>query len=128
MFLKHTYVAFLWALLILALCGLPGNEFPDLSFWRLLTFDKFAHAFVFSVLVVLLIVGFKKQRTFFFLRENAIKISFYSSIAYGGIVEILQQILFAGRSADLLDFLSNGLGCLVGLLCFYLIYIRKSSQ
>ena len=24
--------------------------------------------------------------------------------------------------------LSNGVGCLVGLLCFYLIYIKKSSQ
>ena len=125
MFLKHTFIPFLWALLILALCGLPGNEFPDLSFWQLLSFDKFAHAFVFAVLVVLLIVGLKKQRTYFFLRENAINTSLVYSVFYGGLVEVLQQLLFLERSADWVDFIANGIGCLIGLLSFYIIYVRE---
>jgi VanZ family protein len=128
MFLKHTFLPFLWAVFILALCGLPGKDFPDLSFWQLLTFDKFAHAFVFAVLVVLLIVAFKKQSKYYFLRQNAINTSLLSAIAYGGIVEILQQMLFSGRNADFLDFISNTIGCLVGLFCFYLIYVRKVNN
>lgn len=122
MFFKHTFVAFLWALFILALCGLPGNGFPDLSFWQLLTFDKFAHAFVYAVLVVLLIVGFKKQRRFLALRYNAVKAAMLSSIAYGGIVEFLQQLIFIQRSGDLIDFFANTVGCVLGLFSFYLIY------
>jgi VanZ family protein len=125
MFLRHNTVGILWALFILALCGLPGGGFPDLSFWRLLTFDKFAHAFVFAVLVVLLIVGFKKQRTFPVLRYIAVKAAMAFSLIYGALVELLQKLIFIDRTGDLIDFIANSLGCFIGLLAFYLIYGKE---
>lgn len=128
MFLKHNIYGILWALLILALCGLPGRDFPDLSFWKLLTFDKFAHAFVFAVQVLLLIVGFKKQRTFPLLKYVAVKASLAISLSYGALVELLQQLVFTDRTADLLDFIANSLGCFLGLLGFYLIYGKDAKS
>jgi len=128
MFIKHTSLPFLWALFILALCGLPGQDFPDLSFWQLLTFDKFAHAFVFAILVIMLTVAFKKQRKFFFLREYAIKTAVLSSVTYGGAVELFQQALFIGRHADIFDFIANTIGCFLGLFSFYLIYLRNNTK
>jgi VanZ family protein len=128
MFLKHISLPFIWALFILALCGLPGHDFPDLSFWQLLTFDKFAHAFVFAVLAIMLIVAFKKQRKFFFLRENSIKTALISSILYGGVIELIQQAFFIGRYADIFDFIANTIGCFLGLFSFYLIYLRNNPR
>ena len=75
MFLRHTFLAMFWALLILLLSALPGDDFPDLSFWSLLSFDKVVHAFFYAVLVELMIVGFIKQYTFRRLRFSAVTVS-----------------------------------------------------
>ena len=127
MFFKYNLPGIIWALLILVLCGLPGQDFPDLSFWKLLSFDKAAHAFVFAVLVLLLIIGFKKQYSFRNLRHHAIKIATTFSILYGGLIELLQGWVFIGRSADPFDFLANTIGCFTGLLLFYMIYGKQAS-
>ena len=71
MFFKHNLRALLWALLILILCGIPGKDLPDLSFWESLSFDKIFHFILFFILVIFMIRGFKNQNTFFFLKKYA---------------------------------------------------------
>jgi len=44
---RQFIIPFAWTIVIGVLCGLPGNTFPDLSFWKFLQFDSAAHAFVF---------------------------------------------------------------------------------
>lgn len=122
MFFKYNFWGLAWALLIFFLCGLPGGEFPDLSFWSMLAFEKVAHAFVFAVLVVLLIVGFIKQFSFPALRYMAVPIAPIISIIYGGAIELLQLFLFEERSADVLDFIANSAGAGLGVIAFYMIY------
>lgn len=108
----------LWALFILVLCGIPGRDIPHISFLELLSFDKFVHAGVFFVLLLLLIRGSVLQTRFNFLSQYSFSISGSLCILYGGILELMQEAVFEERSADLYDFVANSFGVLVGMV-FY---------
>ncbi len=127
MFLKHNFSAFLWALLILLLCGIPGKDIPVVSFLDSLSFDKVVHFLLFAVLAVLTIKGFKKQTSFLFLEKYA-KISAVTIVTfYGGLTEILQGIVFVDRKASIYDFFANFIGCLTGMLLYNFINKKLSS-
>lgn len=121
MFLKHTKWAMLWALLILILCGMPGRDIPHISFLELLSFDKFVHAGIFFVLVLLTIRGFLLHTTIDLLQRNAKIIATAICIFYGGLLEIMQGTLFQERSADVFDFIANSFGVIVGLIMYAFI-------
>ena len=108
----------LWALLILVLCGIPGRDIPHISFLELLSFDKFVHAGIFFVLIVLTIRGFLLQTTFNKIQHSPKTISFLICVAYGGALELLQDVVFEERSADIYDFIANSFGCIIGLLLY----------
>jgi VanZ family protein len=110
--------AMLWALIILILCGIPGRDIPHISFLELLSFDKFVHAGIFFVLVLLTIRGFLLQSKFIFLTHHAKLMAFVICVVYGGSLEIMQGTIFEERSADIFDFIANSFGCMIGLLCY----------
>jgi hypothetical protein len=97
----------IWALFIAFLCGLPGKDIPHISFLELLSFDKFVHASVFLILVLLIQNAISKTPN----KKNALAYALCFSIPYGGVLEILQQELFEDRTADLFDFIANTVGC-----------------
>ena len=99
----------IWALFIAFLCALPGKDIPHISLLELLSFDKFVHAFIFLVLVILIYHAAKKTPN----RKNALVYALCLSIPYGGILEIMQQEFFEDRTADLFDFIANTIGCLI---------------
>lgn len=78
---------------------------------------------MFMVLTFLMIVGLKKQFTYPKLRHQAIRIAFFISSMFGICIELLQQTMGAGRSGDVIDVLSNTIGCLIGIVIFKWIYI-----
>ncbi len=86
-----------------------------------MSFDKFAHGFVFCILSFLMIVGFTKQSTFYKLRNNAVIFGLIISITYALFLE-LGQLLVSGRMVEMLDAIANVLGCLSGYAVFYAIY------
>ena len=118
MFLKHNRYGLLWALLIMALCGIPGSDLPHSTFLELLQFDKLVHAGVFFVLVILLTHGFKRQETSTVLRSNPVSTALIICIAYGGLLELLQDAVFKERSADIYDFIANSFGCVAGAMLY----------
>lgn len=121
----------LWALIILVLCGIPGKDIPHISFLELLSFDKFVHAGVFFVLMLLTLRGFLLQTRYTKLQQSAKAIALVFCIAYGALMELMQGTLFEGRSASVLDIVANSFGCIVGLLLYkkiekrFLIYIIR---
>lgn len=104
----------LWALIILILCGIPGRDIPHISFLELLSFDKFVHAGIFFVLILLTIRGFFLQTDFVLLKKRALIIALVICVIYGGLTEIMQGVVFEERSADVYDFIANSVGCLIG--------------
>lgn len=118
MFFRHTKWAQLWALFILVLCGIPGRDIPHISFLELLSFDKFVHAGIFFVLILLSIRGFSLQTKFQTIQTYSKSFSFVFCVIYGGLMEIMQGTIFIGRSADVFDFIANSFGSVMGLV-FY---------
>lgn len=108
----------IWATVILILCGVPGKDIPHISFLEFLSFDKWVHAGIFFVLVLLAIRGFRLQSKFLALKKYAAFIAVGSSVVYGGLLEILQGTIFTDRSADIYDFVANSFGCFVALLLY----------
>lgn len=108
----------LWALIILILCGIPGRDIPHISFLELLSFDKFVHAGIFFVLILLMVRGFLMQTRFEALQKKAKMAAFILCVIYGGFLEILQGTVFEGRSADVFDFIANSFGCSMGVLVY----------
>lgn len=113
MFFKHTKWAMLWALVILVLCGMPGRDIPHISFLEMLSFDKVVHAGIFFVLFALMVRGFILQSAYKQLHDNAKGVALIIGISYGGVLEILQGLVFEERSADVYDFAANSIGCLI---------------
>jgi len=118
MFWKHTRWAFLWALFIAFLCGIPGRDLPHISFLELLAFDKWVHAGVFFVLFVLPARGFLLQASVGVFHASPRSWALLLCVVYGGVLELLQDAVFEERSADLYDFIANSAGCLLGLALF----------
>ena len=118
MFFKHTKWAILWALFILILCGIPGRDIPHISFLELLSFDKFVHAAIFFVLILLTIRGFVLQTNFPQLQHFSRSIALMICVLYGGSLEIMQGTIFEERTADLYDFMANSIGSAFGLILY----------
>ena len=112
----------MWAAVIMVTTLLPSSSMPSLSIWELFSFDSFAHAFLFAVLTYLMIVGLKKQYTFPRLKHYAIRTSFFVSSLFGISIELMQHFYIPGRQGDIIDVLSNTIGCLIGIVLFKWIY------
>jgi VanZ family protein len=95
---------------------------PPLSVWELFSFDSFAHAFLFAILCYLMIVGLKKQFTYLKVKHYAIRVSLFISTLFGILIELMQHFFVQGRHGDIIDALSNTIGCLLGILLFKWIY------
>ena len=110
MFFKNLWPAFVWAFVILILCIIPGNELPNLSFWNI---DKLGHAGIFGILSCLLIYGFAKQKRFQLLTLKPFLTSILFSAFYGGLIEIIQELIVYKRNGDMYDFIADTLGAIV---------------
>lgn len=125
MFFKHNIYGIVWALVIFFVCSLPSDEFPDVP--TLKYFDKAVHFFLFAQFSLLLIVGFKKQFQYRFLRNRAVGNAFLFSVIYGILIEILQHFVFKSRSFDVFDIAANFSGTVFGVFMFFIIYGKTSN-
>lgn len=120
---KYDWLASAWAIIILILCSLPGNQFPDLSFLDWLRPDKIVHLILFGAFSFLLMKAFTIPGRKFILR----KVRFWGviiSIAYGALIEVLQQYVIIDRHGDIRDAIANALGAFCGLWLFNYLYSR----
>jgi len=120
--LKYLAPAVLWALVILWLCAIPGQDIPN---WKLLSFDKAGHAFLFFILTLFLFFGFYKQKSDGFFRKYFLLLSILVAILYGGATELMQQYWFENRHADMLDFIANSVGSLFSLPVYFFLLKKK---
>lgn len=104
--LKHLRWAFLWALVILTLCLIPGSSLPEWHWFALFDLDKLVHAGMFFVLALLLAQAFRSaQRPRHWLLAAA-----GIAIAYGIGTEFMQGLEAMGRRTDPLDMIANSVG------------------
>lgn len=115
--MKYFLPAIVWFILIFIACAMPGKDIPHISFLEMLAFDKWVHAGIFFVLVVLLMRGMK----FAYIRVTHITAVLFAlaiAIPYGGLLEIMQGTFFQDRAADLYDFIANSFGAVCGVILY----------
>ena len=105
--------AFGWFILSLVLLCLPGSTIPRFPWLALIHADKWVHIILFFILCFLFSRPFSKtllskaSRTKWFLGIML------SGIAYGTIMEFIQETWVANRSFELLDIAADSVGCLL---------------
>jgi VanZ family protein len=100
------YLAALWALTILVVSVIPGEDLPSLSIWEP---DKVMHAFVYGVLTALIYIARPKNGVFI---KKLIFQAILLCILYGFFIELIQLVL-PTRKFDILDALANSVGCFI---------------
>lgn len=119
--------ALLWALLILVLCLMPGQALPAWQWADLVSLDKWVHATLFCVLMVLTVRAFIAQYASSALRSHPIAAALALVVAYGALLELMQELPALGRRGDLPDLVANTLGALVGLIYLRGRMVRERS-
>lgn len=104
-----------WIILFTA-TTLPVQDLPGIGIG-----DKFSHFFAYFVLSVLLYLMFTYQRKSVMLFKHAL-IATILIVSLYGIADELHQILIPGRSAEVLDWVADFAGSIIGtLLISYLM-------
>lgn len=124
MFLKYNLFGITWALIILFLTLTSQSKITDSPLIGPFEFDNIAHAFVYAILVLLLILGFKKQFKYSYIKYHAIAFSLAYSASYSIVLEFL-QIFTYDRNFEISDIISNLCGCFLGFITFLIIYGKK---
>lgn len=120
-FIKRHINSFLWALIILLLCGAPSSEFPTMGFINIPHLDKVVHFGLYVVFTLLLISENNTLRLSGGLTKKSMLIGFILAVAYGGIIELMQMLVFTSRGAEFFDFLANIIGSTTAILCYKLL-------
>lgn len=125
MFFRFNFLAISWSLFILLLCTAPTDQLPDASLWAFLSFDKAVHAALFALLTLFVIVGLRRQYSFYRLRYYARTAALLYGSVYGLLIEVIQYTLTTGRSFDWKDWVADIAGCFLGIGLFRVIYGKE---
>ena len=99
---------------------------PNFDWMEILSFDKFAHAFVFCILVVVGCIGLARQYKAQGKRSNVVLQVFLFAVVYSPVTEFLQEAVFVERTAELLDMIANWTGCLIGIWIYRRYFAERS--
>jgi VanZ family protein len=97
---------------------MPGKAIPKISWLELLSFDKLVHAGIFFTEQILLMLAFSSLNNKSFFKKNYGWPALIFCTIYGGSLELMQYYIFSERSGDVLDFIANTTGALIGLWIF----------
>jgi VanZ family protein len=93
------------SLAVAFVCLVPlGDTHPP----RIPYFDKYVHVFLFGALTFFWITGLRKQGL-----NHPVTISVLCCIAYGMLIEILQEVMNLGRAFEWLDIGADMVGVLL---------------
>lgn len=117
--------SFFWIILIAFLYFLPGKDLPASGIWDMLNADKLGHLLVFLFLVVFSITGLRKQSWSGWLAQRSNWVAVGFAIVYGAFLEYFQGKVSPDRHSDVMDFIANSIGAVLGIVIFRLIYGRS---
>lgn len=109
-FVKTYYKFLIWTIVIGVLCFTPGDEFREVKI-NIPHFDKIVHFGMFYILGL-------------FIKAITLKVSnvfiqlVIVALVYAGLIEIVQHFFVPVRSGDIIDFIFDTVGLIVGIYTF----------
>lgn len=108
-----------WFFIVLVLICMPGRDLPGNSFLEKIQFDKFVHACMFGLMVILFVRPIAQSAlAIASKRKYYIQITVIT-ILWGLATEFIQKYLVAGRTFDLWDFVADAVGGIIA--CWFSI-------
>jgi len=120
---KLFIISLAWAIIILILSGIPGDDLPKHTFFNIPNLDKWIHALLYFPLAVFISAEFNLSKKLFWIISGPFLTMFIVAV-YGGGIEFAQKYIFIHRSADPIDFLFDILGGLFGI-AFYFLFLQS---
>jgi VanZ family protein len=117
---KYQIPALVVAVGLMVLCTMPNIDSKislDLN-------DKIAHLLGFFPLAFCILWGFGKQKRENFSLRKAVIAAFLIAWLYGGLIEIIQGTLVPTRFGEVLDFIADGVGAILGIGLY--LAVRKT--
>lgn len=108
----------------MVLCILPGNELPNIDFWDIDIEDKLAHAGVFFILGFLLFMGRFRRKAKPITKKSLIKMMVLMAV-YGAATEIIQELFIPTRFGDIMDFVADTAGGILGIVFAKWMFVKK---
>jgi len=117
-FWQNHWKSIVWALIIILLSSIPGNQIPKIKLITIPHLDKLIHMFMYFVFTLLLISGNNALRRKRKLTAHAIIMAALISLPFGVLMEYLQQYIFTSRSAEVGDVAANIAGFLLATVTY----------
>lgn len=121
MFLKFTWPALLWAVVILVLSTMPTGGIYVPPLFGVIPIDKLAHLLMYGIFTGLLLLGVTKQYQFNWWRFDTVAKVISIAWGYGLLMELLQGFVIMDRNLEFSDLLANLAGCLLSAGIYWLI-------
>ena len=117
---KQRYaILILYFLMMCVLFCLPGSAFPKERWLNIIWLDKWVHIGLFALFTVIL--GWTVPVT----TKKGLLLTFLMAVAYGIIVEWVQDRFIPNRSFDLSDWGADIVGSFIGSWFWSLRYLKK---
>ena len=109
--------AVIWLVFVTVLLCTPGSRLPKINWQDKVLLDKWAHVFLFFVMVILWCRVYKSGLE---IKKTFITITILS-ILYGVAMEVVQHYFIPMRSFDVWDMFADSVGAVAG----YFISIKR---
>lgn len=120
---KQYWQSILWFFVILYGSFTPQDSL-DPRFYFFENQDKVIHALMYLILILLFVINYSKIQK---PTISHIILFWVIMCSISMLIEILQPIL-SNRTYDLLDFASNSVGGIIGIITFKIFSIKKGNQ
>ena len=120
--LKLFTPALIWVCIIFYLLVIPGKRIPKGGIFSIPNFDKFVHASLFGMQVLLAAVPFLKTK----YRSKQLYFTIAAAaIVYGIVMEFVQKYFTADRAFDIWDMVADAFGAFTGAILLNLYSKRE---
>ncbi len=113
-------IGVVYTLLITVAFLSPATDIPEVNLPFL---DKLAHVLIHWVLCVIWL-GYTFSGDRYHISNKIVFVVLLICFFYGISIEALQHWFTLSRKFDLFDIVANGIGCLIGLLSFWIVRIK----
>ncbi len=111
-FVRYYWPTIFLAIVIFILSTAHFNAVPKIAKFQ--SSDKFAHILIYLLLGFVAYFNYSKDQLLRIKYPNLIFTLFAILILYGGAIEIIQELFFKPRSAELLDWVADMVGLVSG--------------
>lgn len=117
-FIKSFWKVITWALVVLILSTMSGQTVEKLPLSNVPHLDKLVHFTMYFIFTFLLLLDLSKYLGKTISWRQIIIFSALAAIAYGGIMELLQEIPRLHRDTDIKDFIANSAGAISAVFLY----------